>query len=216
MRYIFLSDIHGHVRRLEIALSHIAFLRPDRIIFLGDIGGGECFRRLFQIGAIGVFGNWEVSGWDKLAEPVRQQVLQLPAFLEEDDFIAAHSLPAPLAGMGGPAQVRERIQQEHIPWRALFPYLSDADIRWQAWADLLARRRRILFHGHTHQQMSWALDAQGRERMLRGNILHAAAGTHYLIGIGSICRPDDGPGIAFVSYDAAAGMVQWHRLPEPK
>lgn len=214
MRYVFLSDVHGYLRRLEAALSYIASLHPDRLIFLGDICGSECFRRLFDAGAVGVFGNWEVSGWSKLAEPLQQVVRQLPAFLEEDDFLAAHSLPSPLMGLGGPAEVQARLQQEHIRWRALFPYLTDEDVRWQAWAELLARGRRFLFYGHTHQQLSWSLDAQGRERPLRGNILHASPDTHYLIGVGSICRPDDGPGITFVSYDADAGMVQWHRLPE--
>lgn len=215
MRYVFLSDIHGHLRRLEAALTYIASLHPDRIIFLGDICGDECFRRLFDAGAEGVFGNWEVSGWSKLAEPVQRVVLQLPAFLEEDDFIAAHSSPFLLMGMGGPAQVHSQMRQGNIRWRALFPYLTDEHARWQVWADLLARGRRFLFHGHTHQQLSWALDASGRERMLRGNILHASPGMHYLIGVGSICRPDDGPGITFVSYDVETGMVQWHRLPEP-
>ena len=67
MRYALISDVHGRRQRLRAVLADAESRGADRIISLGDVGGDDCLADLRRAGALAVFGNYEVSGWPRLA-----------------------------------------------------------------------------------------------------------------------------------------------------
>jgi predicted phosphodiesterase len=67
----FLSDMHGHLTALETVLADARRRGARRFVCLGDVGSSACLDVLAAAGAECVFGNWEVSGWQQLAESHR-------------------------------------------------------------------------------------------------------------------------------------------------
>jgi predicted phosphodiesterase len=67
MRYAIFSDIHNHTIALEAVLRHAGRQQIDRYFCLGDVGVDECVDLVRNVGALTVFGNWEVSGWRYLS-----------------------------------------------------------------------------------------------------------------------------------------------------
>ena len=200
-----------------MALNDIRRRGAQRIISLGDVGSDDACAMLRIAGAIGVFGNWEVSGLNRLASENRAFVSQWPAVWDEPPFLAAHAVPYLPAGLAGPAEVARYMRKEGAGWRDLFPYVTeDADALWRSFAELAQRGRRILFHGHTHIQSGWRLDAEGRLRPLRGS--RPLAGERddeaalFVVGVGSVGLPDDGDGIAYTWYDSDNDALEWVRL----
>jgi len=219
MLYAFMADAHGKLERLRRALTDARRRAAERILFLGDIGSPECYALLLDAGATGVFGNWEVSSGESFPPPIRDYVVGLPALLDVDGFLAAHAVPYAPAGLHSPADFRRYKAESGSRWGTLFPYLNEHEATvWQALAELGTRRRSLFFHGHTHVQAGWRFDRAGRLRPLAGpafSVADACLGVRYLIGVGSVGMPDDGPGIAYALYDSTAQMVEWVRLGEP-
>ena len=66
MRYAILSDVHDRRRNLEAVLANAQSQGAGQIISLGDVGGEGCLDLLRQVGALTVFGNYEVTWWGRL------------------------------------------------------------------------------------------------------------------------------------------------------
>jgi len=193
--------------------------RPaGRILFLGDIGSPESYALLREAGAAGVFGNWEVSHAESLPPATRDYVSALPALLDEDSFLAAHAVPYMPENLRTPADYLRYRAEHNLRWSRLFPYLHEHETAiWQSLVDLGTRQRALFFHGHTHLQAGWRFDTAGRLCPLAGprfSVADVRQGARYLIGVGSVGAPDDGPGIAYTLYDSAAREVEWVRLAE--
>ncbi len=218
MRYALVSDAHGKTERLRRALADARRRAAGRILFLGDIGNPECYALLIEAGAAGVFGNWEVSSEESFPPATRDYVAGLPALLDEGGFLAAHAVPYAPAGLRSPADFRRYKIESGARWGALFPYLNEHEATvWQTLAEMGTRQRAIFFHGHTHTQAGWRFDQAGRLRPLSGpafSVADGRRGVRYVIGVGSVGLPDDGPGIAYALYDSAAQTVEWVRLGE--
>ena len=218
MRYALLSDVHGRVTPLRLALDDARRRGVQRILSLGDAGSDAAYAMLRAAGAVGVFGNWEVSGLSRLAPENREYVARLPAVWDEPPFLAAHAAPYLPAGLGDPVAVARYMRKEGVGWRDLFPYLTESeDALWKSLAELAARGRRVLFHGHTHVQSGWRLGAGSRLQAVCGPqaALEQGAATEdlFVIGVGSVGSPDDGDGIAYTWYDSDTGVMEWVRLP---
>jgi predicted phosphodiesterase len=214
MRYALFSDVHGETERLKLAMADMRRRGTERIVSLGDIGNSACYDLLRIAGAVGVFGNWEVSGWSRLPAAQRDYVLSLPALLVEDGFLAAHAVPYAPAGLSDIQSYTRYMATGGRRWRELFPYMTESeDVLWKALAELCARGQRILFHGHTHRQSGWRM-AAGRLRPLAGPCIAVDdLNARYLIGVGSIGRPEDTSGISYAWYDSQTQTVEWVRLP---
>jgi predicted phosphodiesterase len=213
LRYAFISDIHGR----EAALRHVLRLldqeRIERIVALGDIGNDDCCDLLRSRNVMGVFGNYEVSGHARLSPENQAFVLRLPPALVDDGFVAAHALPSYPAGLFNIADVADHMRRTGLGWRALFPYPSDEDDSlYKIVTELKARGRRLFFHGHTHRQQVWRILDGDRPREVRETHIFPDPSSFYIIGVGSLGQPEDGPAPRYAVYDTGRNEIELRRL----
>jgi predicted phosphodiesterase len=216
MRYAILSDVHGRRQKLEAVLRDALQRGAEQIISLGDVGGDDCLSLLCRAGAKAVFGNYEVSGWERLEPRHRDWVRAWPPILVEEGFLAVHAAPWHPKGLGNVADFGAWLRSTRQSWRALFPYLTeDEDDLWQALAELEMAGRAILFHGHTHLQAVWRLDPAGHLRRVRPAKIDVKPNHRYVVGVGSVGLPEDGGWAAYVLYDAGSEWIERVRLQHP-
>jgi len=212
--YALLSDVHGRGDRLARVLADAQRCGADVFVALGDIAGVHALALLDEVGATCVFGNWEASGFRGLPPPYRGWVRRWPAQVKLDGFIAAHASPVWPARLEV-AGVVEYLRTRGLHWTALFPsLLHSEEARRQALAELEAADLALFFHGHTHTQDAWcSRSGHAPERVPggRGGI-EIAAGERWLVGVGSVGNPHDGPGACYALYDAEARRVTWRRV----
>lgn len=217
MLYAFLSDIHGRLEKLEAALADARERGAEQIVCLGDVGGDECLARLRDASAVAVFGNYEVSGWQRLSPENRAWVQAWPPLLAGDSFLAVHAAPWWPEGLRSIADFTTWQQRSGSSWRALFPYLNeDPDYVWQALAELEKANATLLFHGHTHRQMVQRCGPEGRLRQVKTAALTTAPDHRYVIGVGSVGLPDESGWSRYALYDEAAGRVELIRMERPE
>lgn len=214
MRYAILSDVHGRHEKLAAVLDNARLRGATQIISLGDVGGNGCLALLHQAGALAVFGNYEVSSWQRLKPEHQAWVQSWAPLLAEDEFLAVHAVPWWPEGL---LTVEDFQAWRNLPgrsWRDLFPYLTeDEDYLWQALAVLEEVGRAILFHGHTHQQAVWQWGPTGRLRRLRSpEKVEIKAGDRYVVGVGSVGLPEDVAWASYAIYDNTAGWIELVRL----
>ncbi len=213
MRYAILSDVHGRREKLAAVLEDARARGATQVVSLGDVGGDECLALLHQAGALAVFGNYEVSGWQRLEPPHRAWVQGWGPLLVGDSFLAVHAAPWWPEGLQTVEDFGAWLDTTGCSWRDLFPYLTeDEDYLWQALAELEVAERAILFHGHTHLQAAWQWGPTGRLRQLRGKTAQVKAGNRYVVAVGSVGLPEDGGWAAYAIYDSAAGQIELVRL----
>lgn len=217
MRYAVISDVHGRHHKLAAVLANAQARGADRIVSLGDVGGDRCLALLRTAGAMAVFGNYEVSGWRRLAPQHRRWVQNWPPLLTDDGFLAVHAAPWWPEGLQTVRDFGNWLKRTGRSWRALFPYLSeDEDHLWQALAELEIAGRAILFHGHTHQQDVWRWGPAGRLRRVQAATVAIEDGHRYVVGAGSVGLPEDGGWAAYTLYDTDAHCIEMIRLdPSP-
>ncbi|UCC61920.1 MAG: metallophosphoesterase family protein [Anaerolineae bacterium] len=211
MRYAILSDIHSNLLALERVLADARRRGAEAFLCLGDVGSDAGLDRLRQAGADLVFGNWEVSQWGYLHQENQAWVRGLSPMLTRDNFLAAHAAPWWPAGLSNVEDFMDHILRQGVRWRVLFPYLDqDTDALWQALAELENAGRQILFHGHTHVQVAQRVGPTGRITRLRRPEFTLDRRARYVIGVGSVGRPEDGPAPRYVVYDDEIAHV-WLR-----
>ena len=209
LRYAILSDVHGKLRPLEAALTDARQLGAEIIISLGDVGSDACFDLLRSVGAVGVFGNWEVSRWRELSAANQQFVLSLTPVVAGDNFLAVHAAPWWPEGLSTVADFMDYMLTSDVKWRQLFPYLDeDEDARWQALAELETRDKQVLFHGHTHRREVWRIGPTGRMARLKGQHISLETRARYLVGVGSLGRPEGGDPAGYVLFDDVARTIE--------
>lgn len=222
MRYILLSDVHGRSRQLASVLADARVRGVDRIISLGDVGGDDCLALLRHAGALAVFGNYEVSGWRRLAPENRAWVRGWPPLLVENGFLAVHAAPWWPEGLHNVKDFGNWLRATPptraggtASWQSLFPYLMNEDQRWQALAELEMAGKAVLFHGHTHHQAIWCWEPANRLQRVRARAVNVDADQRYLVGVGSVGLPEDGGWAAYALYDTDARRIELVRLNRP-
>jgi predicted phosphodiesterase len=217
MRYAILSDVHGRRHKLEVVLADAGAKGAQGIVSLGDVGGEDCLELLWQVEAMAVFGNYEVSGWRRLPPRYRAWVETWPPLLVEERFLAVHAVPWWPQGLDTISDFGDWLKRTGRPWRALFPYLTeDPDHVWQAIVELEAEGKTLLFHGHTHQQAAWRWGPTGYLRQLPEARITVGGSHLYVVGVGSVGLPEDGCWAAYTIYDAATGSIEPVRLERPR
>ena len=216
MRYAIFSDLHDNHGALRQVLQDAERHNADELLCLGDAGHDPAiFQTLRQRRIACTFGNWEVSGWQRLEAKLAAWVGSWPAMICRNSVIFCHATPDMPAAAGNTAAAAV-YQRGGVGWLQLFPRLHlNTEARWQALAGLETRDVRAAFHGHTHIQMVWAWE-RASDKIIghsasRGDSgtrrLHSFAGpaefvlaagaaeapNRYLIGVGSAGQPLDGP-----------------------
>ncbi len=213
MRYGFFSDIHGKTQVLRRLLTQLADENIERLIVLGDIGGDAPCDVLRRRGIQGTFGNYEVSGYGSLSPANRNYVMALSPVLAGDDFLAAHAVPYHPAGLTNVADFSRYKMQTGVKWRALFPYPSAGDeVLWHIYTELRSRAKRIFFHGHTHYQQAWMIDASLHLAPIHARQFAVHPDQYYIVGVGSVGEPEAGEPPGYAVYDDEAGVIELRNL----
>lgn len=221
MRFAIFSDLHDNEAGLAAVLADAAQWQVDNFVYLGDVGRDpQLFLALQERNMACTFGNWEVSGWQRLPATLADWVRNWPAVIRRPQAIFCHATPD-MPPLVTNTDTAEAYMRNNLSWHALFPRLHRHEqARWEAFAVLEATGVQVAFHGHTHVQevWAWADDGQG-ERRLR-NFREPAefilepglptASNRYLIGVGSAGAPDDGPQLRYVIYDETTAQI-WLR-----
>ncbi len=213
MLWAIFSDVHGHSEALQHIIEDAKRRGVKSFINLGDLGNGATHEILAQIPVRSVLGNWEVSSWHLLPPPWRNVVRAWPFQQRENDALFCHASPV------WPDQVRTvddalTYVREHGSWFALFPSLEhESEALWEAFALMGAQHLRVTFHGHTHVQKIWILTADNHLRVWKEPHLSLRKdGSLYIIGVGSVGRPLDGPGKCYALWDDETDEVELIRL----
>jgi len=211
MRYAIFSDIHNHSEALQAALQDAGRRSVDAYLCLGDVGIDTCINPLRAIGAETVFGNWEVSNWRALSAANQRWALALPPMRKFDSFWISHAAPI------WPAKITSLQTYLNTAYRlsfhTFFPYyLGQSDSLWQAFAELLAARIPLLFHGHTHRQTVWALSPDDELTQEPATNFTLPPGYTCIIGVGSVGQPRDLPSAAYLIFDTSQMAVEFIRL----
>jgi predicted phosphodiesterase len=193
-----ISDIHGNLPALEVALSILAAAGAHRLAFLGDyLGRGDsdgCVRRIRAVADIAVLGNRDLDWQDRVAPESRAWVLSLPRVATDGTLLLAHGDPR------------------------LTPDLSTAQIRRdfdRAWLKMDATESRLWAFGHSHFARTWRKATQGApaERLMAGTVT-LENGWRYFVNVGTTGLPFPGKGGPSVTLiDLAAGVVRHLPLP---
>lgn len=218
-----LSDVHGRGDRLARVLADIQSQQAShpeegvRILALGDIASTAALDSLDRAGALCVFGNWEASGLRGLPPPYRSWVARWPAALQVDGFLAAHATPLWPANLEISGVV-EYLRANNLHWTQLFPSLQYSESnRTAAFATLKKIGCPIFFHGHTHVQEAWRQAGDESPQWVEygaveGGVLQLDERERWLIGVGSVGDPHDGPGAHYALYDSTARCLSWRRM----
>ncbi|HXV42291.1 MAG TPA: metallophosphoesterase family protein [Anaerolineae bacterium] len=211
MRYAIFSDIHNHAEALSTVLSHASQQAVDQYFCLGDVGIDACVELVREVGAPTVFGNWEVSGWSYLSPENQRWVLKLPPVRKKTQFWLTHATPLWPTKLATLADLHAH--RHDWPMSQLFPYLHfESPALWKIMGSLTQAGVSLMFHGHTHRQMAWRFTADNHLQKLTHRIITLRPGDTLVVGVGSVGRPEDGPGAAYVIYDDKVGQIELLRV----
>jgi hypothetical protein len=209
VRYLLLSDIHGRRHKLEAVLSEAETLGVHQVVSLGDVGGDECMELLLRAEAMAVFGNYEVSGWAKLAPPHRRWVEKWPPLLKTSWFAGVHAVPWWPSGLVTIHDFSTWLAQPQTAWLDLFPYLNTkSNLLWRALSELEAFGLPILFHGHTHRQAIRVWQPDNRLKAAPSNRVQVQEGHRYIVGVGSVGVPEDPAWSTYTIYDTSMNTIE--------
>jgi len=208
-RYAITADIHGQAGKLEAVIQDASRRQVDQFLDLGDVGGDNCHALLQKVQAISIFGNYEVSQWGTLSPENQARVRSWPPIISRETFLAAHAtpyFPEPLADVEA---VWDYMIEHGVTWQQLFPRLdNDEHARWLTYAEMAERRKRLYFHGHTHVQAIWRIGPSGAMTEIRAAKAHLDRRAFYIVGVGSVGRPQDGHHSRYTVYDQEEQTIQ--------
>jgi predicted phosphodiesterase len=211
MRYAIFSDIHNETRALSKVLHHAQQHGVDGYFCLGDVGVDDCVALVRESGAPTVFGNWEVSGWPHLSPENQVWSLGLPPCRKELHFWLTHATPLWPTHLTSLADLKAR--RRDVSLAQLFPYLHfECPALWEIMDSLTQAGVPLLFHGHTHRQIVWRFTADNHLQKLTHAPIILRPGDTLIVGVGSVGRPEDGPGAAYAIYDDSLNQVELIRV----
>jgi predicted phosphodiesterase len=138
-------------------------------------------------------------------------VLQLPPVRKETGFWLTHASPLWPDHLTTLADLQTK--RRGLQMSGLFPYLHfESPMLWDIWGKLTEARVSWLFHGHTHRQITWRFTADNHIQKLTHSPLALRPGETLVVGVGSVGRPEDGPGAAYVIFDDTHQEIEMVRV----
>lgn len=207
MLIAFLADLHANLQATQAVLDHARDAGGQRFVVLGDIvgyGGDpgpvlDIVTALAEDGALVLRGNHDDMACDphkemnaqaataalwtrqQLSGPQRRYLEDLPLTIEDEDRLYVH------ADAAAPAR-----------WR----YVFDAE---SALTSLMGTTQRMVFCGHVHVPMVYALQPSGRMLPFAptpGRSAPLLAHRRWHVVLGSVGQPRDGNAAAcYALYD---------------
>jgi diadenosine tetraphosphatase ApaH/serine/threonine PP2A family protein phosphatase len=214
LKYAILSDVHGNLESLEVALSLLA--ETDRVLCLGDVVGygpnpNECVARIHERAFACVLGNHDVAAVDDYGleyfNPAAREAIEWTQQRLTDENAAW------LRGLDYELRTPGFLLVHGAPVN-YFAYIVDNVTAAEAFG---ATDAPIVFVGHSHVAEYYAQSPEGRithRHMQHGGSLTLEPQARYIINVGSVGQPRDAnPEACFVTYDDEARTVEWHRYP---
>jgi diadenosine tetraphosphatase ApaH/serine/threonine PP2A family protein phosphatase len=216
VRYAVVSDIHGNLESLSIALSR---MKPtDGLLCLGDIVGygpnpNECVALIRERATVTILGNHDVAAIDNFGvqyfNPAAREALQWTQSVLTaenvrwlDSLAYEFRMPDCLLVHGAPVNY--------------FEYILDKEGAARAFTSTDAP---LIFIGHTHIAEAYALRPDGSldaYAFQQGGTLTLDEGTRYIVNVGSVGQPRDlNPQASFAFYDTDARTVTIERYTYP-
>jgi predicted phosphodiesterase len=216
MRYAVVSDVHGNLDSLKIAM---AMMEPDdRVISLGDMVGygpnpNECVELLRDRCAHAVLGNHDLAavenyGVEYFNDAAREAIAWTQSVLNEESRKWLNTLPYEL-------RLPEFLLVHGAPVE-YFEYILDKRTAASAFNRTDAP---LVFIGHTHIAEYWVQQSDGSiglKHMQHGGELELDPGCRYIVDVGSVGQPRDlNPEASFVFYEPEKRRIEWVRYPYP-
>ncbi len=189
MRLGLLSDIHGNLHALEVAIATLVAAGTDRFVVAGDIVGygphpNECVAAVMELpGLVAVAGNHElltrgVIDGERLPQLVRDSI----------DWTRATLTAEPMAFLAG-LPMTARIEDVVIAHGAIdnvsryvsYPYQARAELKRLGQVDPSAS---ILVLGHTH--VPWVFGERRGTLRIRDEPTHLDPAARHLVNPGSV------------------------------
>lgn len=196
MRTAILSDIHGNLEALEIALASIEAHQIDRIVCLGDLVDGgayndEVVQRIRDLQVLTVQGNHDLSNDCGLQSDHQDWLNQLPEEIVENDIIFTHI---------SPRSARKKI-----------------DNNIEAWNAFDEMKQRLCFIGHIHFPVMYGAQCEffGESQLyeIDQGSYTLDKNDRYIICCGAIGYPrGGGKFIRYGIYDDTAERVEFIKL----
>jgi predicted phosphodiesterase len=216
LRYAILSDVHGNLESLNVALDLIR--ADDGVLCLGDTVGygpnpNECVALIRERATSTVLGNHDVAAIESFGLDYFNAAAR--AALEWTQTVLTAENRAWLATLDYEVRTPLFLLVHGAPVN-YFMYILDNASAVEAFD---ATDAPLVLIGHTHLAEYYAKSAKGRvtrHSMREGGTLRMEQGTRYIVNAGSVGQPRDGnPKASMAFYDASAGTVDWVRYEYP-
>ena len=215
MRYAIFSDVHDHTQALTRILRHASQQQVDKYFCLGDMGGigtDGCVTQIREMNITTVFGNWEVFTWHHYSPENQEWVLKLAPVHKESHFWLTHATPLWHENVVTLADLKKE-RYNIAPISRLFPYLhQDSTALWRTMSALRGANVPLLFHGHTHCQITWRLTRNNNLQKLTRRTITLATDETFIVGVGSVGRSEDDPKPSYVIYDEGIATIEMIRV----
>jgi len=179
------SDVHGNLPALDLALNVLTAAGARKFGFLGDyLGRGDsdgCVRRIKEVADLAIVGNRDLDWQGRVSAEARVYVLDLPRTAQAGKLLLSHGDPR------------------------LTPSLSTSQINRgfpKVWPEMERRHAQVWAFGHSHHARVWRKPGAHAELEESGSILIETQ-TLYAVNVGTTGLPfpgKGGPSVAIVDF----------------
>jgi predicted phosphodiesterase len=177
-----ISDVHGNLPALELALRVLHDAGARKFAFLGDyLGRGDsdgCVQRIQQVADVAIVGNRDLDWQDRVSLASKEYVQSLPRTAQVDKLLLSHGDPR------------------------LTPSLSTSQIGRgfaRVWPEMEKRHAHVWAFGHSHYARVW----RDGEPLASSECLKLEQDARYCLNVGTTGLPfpgKGGPSVALVDF----------------
>jgi predicted phosphodiesterase len=177
-----ISDVHGNLSALELALGRLRDAGARRLAFLGDyLGRGDsdaCVQRIREVADVAIVGNRDLDWQDRVSSPTRAYVLSLPRTAQAGGLLLSHGDPR------------------------LTPPLSTSQIARgfvRVWPEMERHSAQVWAFGHSHHARVW----RNGELVTGRGCVPLEDDARYCVNVGTTGLPfpgKGGPSVALVDF----------------
>ena len=193
-----ISDVHGNLAALNVAIRVLEEAGATRLAFLGDyLGKGDsdgCVERIQRVADVAIVGNRDLDWQDRVARTSKAWVLSLPRTASLGELLLSH----------GDAR--------------LTPSLSTSQIGRdfaRVWGEMELSGARVWAFGHSHFARVWRKVARtDPAELLSGARTPIESNSRYFVNVGTTGLPfpgRGGPSVAVVDF--LRGEIRQLSLP---
>jgi diadenosine tetraphosphatase ApaH/serine/threonine PP2A family protein phosphatase len=201
LKYAVISDVHANLEAVTACFGEIDKIKPDRIIFLGDLVDycaepNEVIEIIRSRCDIVILGNHDEAQFDfsipeGFREYAKSSSIHTRAILSKENLEYLKTLPR--------SHSENNLLFVHASPKYLprYRYVLDTD---EAYENFSSFTESVCFIGHSHRPVIYH-ELDGSAEIVNEGVLKK--GERYLINVGSVGQPRDGdPRLAFGLFDS--------------